>query len=107
MPGESSEVAAIRRVFRQFADRGYSTARIAERLNAKRVPSPGGNGWTARHVRACLRATAYAAPIAFHRKGTRGGKAAGHWVRRSKPGEGIVSAELFARAQERLSNGYH
>ncbi|MCH5376137.1 MAG: recombinase family protein [Planctomycetes bacterium] len=81
-------MAAIRRVFWTFAFRGYSTPRIAKRLNSKHVPSPGGNGWTARHVQACLRATAYAAPIAYQRKKPHGVQTALQWVLRPKPGEG-------------------
>lgn len=97
--GESSEVAAIRGVFREFADLGYSTARIAQALNAKQSPAPGGGPWTTRHVLASLRNKAYAAPIAYCQKKVRGVL---QWVRRPEAGEGIVSAEQFERAQEIL-----
>jgi DNA invertase Pin-like site-specific DNA recombinase len=97
--GEPAQVAAVRRVFREFVDRGYRTARIADGLNAKRIPSPGGSGWNARQVLACLRTEAYANSITYRRKTSRGGNTPDGWVRMPKAREGIISRELFERAQ--------
>lgn len=99
--GEAAKVAAVRRIFREFVDLGYSPARIADGLNAKRIASPRGDRWTARQVLACLRTKSYAARIVYHRKtkSSRGDQ----WVRTKKGGEGVVSVEQFQRAQERLA----
>jgi hypothetical protein len=105
--GDPTEVAAIRRIFHEFVVLGYSTARIADGLNAKRVPSPGGDRWTARHVLACLRNKAYAASIAYRRKEARKtarrGKTPDQWVHTPKAREGLVNGEQFQRAQEMLA----
>jgi len=42
--GEAAKVAAVRRIFREFVDLGYSVAHIADGLNAKRIASPRGQG---------------------------------------------------------------
>jgi DNA invertase Pin-like site-specific DNA recombinase len=99
--GVRTEVTAIRRIFHEFVDLGYSTPRIAAGLNANRIPSPGGDGWTARHVLTCLRTRAYAGRTIFRPKRTQG--APDEWVRTSQGGEGIVSRKQFERAQEILA----
>lgn len=60
--GDDAEVAAIRRIFQEFVDRRYSTARIAEGLNARKVRSPSGGRWNAAQVRDRLRIEAYNRP---------------------------------------------
>jgi hypothetical protein len=104
--GEPAEVAAVRRIFHEFVDLGYSMARIAEGLNAKRVPSPGRGPWSARKVLACLRTKAYASPITYRRKGkrktSRRGKTPDRWVHTPEASEGLISLEQFQRAQEML-----
>jgi hypothetical protein len=98
---------AIRRIFHEFVVLGYSTARIAERLNARRVPPPGGDRWTTRHVLACLRNKAYASPITYRRRRNRrppsGAKTPDGWVHTPKARDGIISQEQFQRAQEMLA----
>jgi DNA invertase Pin-like site-specific DNA recombinase len=101
--GEASEVAAIRRIFHEFVDLGRSPARIASGLNGKRIPSPGGGRWTARHVLGCLRNKVYANPIVYRRKATGRGPTPDRWVRTPKARPGIVSPEQFQRAQEMLA----
>ena len=100
--GEPAEVAAIRRIFREFVDLGYSRAQIAKGLNAKRVPSPSGGPWNARKVLACLRTKAYAKPITYRRKKSRRGKKPDQWVHTPKSRVGLISLEQFERAQEML-----
>ena len=99
--GDAAEVAAVRRIFREFVDLGYSAGRIADGLNAKRFAPPRGDRWTTRQVTACLRNKCYAAPITYRHKKTSRGKA-DQWVRTTKGGDGIVSVEQFQRAQEEL-----
>lgn len=105
--GEPTEVAAIRRIFREFVDRGRSATRIADGLNASRVPSPGGDHWTARHVLACLRNKAYASPITYRRTRNRktpsGASTPDGWVHTPEACDGIISQEQFQRAQEMLA----
>ena len=91
--GEATEVAVVCRIFREFVDLGYSTAHIADGLNAH---------WTARQVLACLRAKSYAAAIIYRRKKKTSQGKADQWVRTTKGGEGVVSVEQFQRAQEKL-----
>jgi hypothetical protein len=101
--GEPAEVAAIRRIFHEFVDLGYPTARIAKGLNAKHVPSPSGSRWLAGHVRTCLRAKAYANRLIYRRKRktSRRGKTSAGWVHTPESSEGIISGQLFERAQSR------
>jgi hypothetical protein len=101
--GEPAQVAAVRRIFREFVELGYRTARIADGLNGKRIPSPGGYRWNARQVLACLRNNAYANPIIYGRKATGRGPTPDRWVRMPKAHPGIVSPEQFQRAQETLA----
>jgi hypothetical protein len=100
--GEPAEVATIRRVFRQFVERGHTPADIAKALNAKRIPSPYGGLWKACHVLTCLRNAAYAKPVRYRRKKARGNEAPDVWVHTPKASVGIVGVELFRRAQQML-----
>jgi DNA invertase Pin-like site-specific DNA recombinase len=100
--GEPAEVAAIRRIFHEFVDRGYSRTQIAAGLNAKRLPSPRGGSWNARQVLACLRTQAYAKPITYRLKKSRRGKTSDQWVRTPKASDGIINLQQFQRAQEIL-----
>ncbi len=98
--GEPAEVAAIRQIFCQFVDLGYTSARIADELNAHGIPAADGKRWTARRVLACLRKQAYAAPINYRSETGRQGQ---RWVRLPEGGQSIVSLEQFERAQEMLA----
>ena len=99
--GEAPKVAAVRRIFREFVDLGYSTAHITEGLNAKRIASPRGDRWTARQVLACLHTKSYAAAILYRRKRKSSRGKADQWmIRTTKRGGGVVSVEQFQRAQE-------
>lgn len=103
--GAPSEVAAIRRIFHQFVNLGYSTGRIARGLNAKRIPPPSGGAWKTRQVLACLRNKAYVGPIAYRHKKTRWTSLGGEsdqWFHTPKARQSIVRLEQFLRAQEML-----
>ena len=100
--GDAAEVAAVRRIFWEFVELGYSTAFIADGLNAKRSASPRGDRWTVRQVQACLRTKSYAATITYRRKAKSSRGKADQWVRTTKGGEGVVSVEQFQRGQEKL-----
>jgi hypothetical protein len=105
VPGEPAEVAAIRRIFHQFVDLGYSTAQIAKGLNAKRISSPTGGNWKARQVLACLRNKAYTGPITYRRRETRGtihGNESDQRIHTPKASQGLISEQQFRRAQEML-----
>ena len=99
--GEAVEVAAVRRIFRDFVDLGYSAAHIADGLNAKRIASPRGDHWTARHVLACIQTKSYAATITYRRKTKSSRGKADQWVRTTKGVVSVVSVEQFQRAQEK------
>lgn len=100
--GDATEVAAVRRIFREFVELGYSTARIADGLNIKRLPPPRGIRWTAREVLACLRNKRYTAPIAYRRKKSTSRGAVDEWVRTNGV-DGVIGVEQFRRAQELLT----
>jgi hypothetical protein len=101
--GDPAEVAAIRRIFRDFVELGHTTPQIAEGLNAKRIPSPGGGPWKARQILACLRTKAYTAPITYRRKKSCRVKTLDQWVHTPEAREGLVSLVQFQRAQEILA----
>lgn len=100
--GEAVEVAAIRRIFREFVDLGHTPARIADGLNADRLAPPRGDRWTTRQVTACLRNKCYSAPLIYRRKKKPSRDTADQWARTSS-GEGLVSVDRFQRAEELLA----
>jgi len=100
--GEATEVAAVRQIFRDFVELGYSTARIADGLNMKRLPPPRGIRWTVREVLACLRNKRYTAPIAFRRKKSTSRGVVDEWARTNGM-DGVIGVEQFRRAQELLT----
>jgi len=101
--GEAAKVAAVRRIFREYVDLGYSTARIADGLNAKRIAAPREDRWTVRQVLACLRAKSHAATITYRRKTKPSRGKADQWFRATKGSERVVSVEQFQRTQEMLA----
>jgi len=105
--GDATEVAVIQRIFHEFVELGHSEYRIAERLNAEGIASPGGRRWGAGSVLGRLRTEAYIGTILYNRtsvklKTPRRVNPPEEWVRTPEAFEGIISIEQFLRAQEIL-----
>jgi DNA invertase Pin-like site-specific DNA recombinase len=103
--GDPAEVAVIQRIFHEFVELRYSEYRIAEGLNSDGVPSPANQRWSAGMVVERLQNEKYAGTMIYNQtsqklKTPRQTNASEHWVRTPGAFEGIVSYELFARAQQ-------
>ncbi len=65
--GPDEEVVVIRRIFHEFVEERHSEHRIAEKLNADGIPSPGGRLWTGGLVVNRLRNERYAGTLIYNR----------------------------------------
>ena len=85
----------------------HSEHRIAERLNADGIPSPGGRLWTGGLVVNRLRNERYAGTLLYNRTTQKLKTPTRHnppeeWIRTPHAFEGIISEEQFQKAQELL-----
>ncbi|MFO0915214.1 MAG: recombinase family protein [Pirellulales bacterium] len=105
--GDPAQVAVIQRIFHEFVDLGYSEYKIAERLNADGIPSPGGRRWGAGGVLGRLRNESYIGTLTYNKtsqklKTPRHDNPPEKWIRTPEAFDGIISFEQFTRAQEVL-----
>jgi DNA invertase Pin-like site-specific DNA recombinase len=106
-PGEKSEVAVVRQIFRWFVKGNLQPKDIASALNADEVPSPGGQRWTPTSIRSILSNEQYAGTIVYNK--TRQKLQAptrrnpkDKWVRKPGAFECVVEREVFDSAQQML-----
>jgi hypothetical protein len=104
----------VRRIFERYAD-GVSTKQVAAELNAEKVRAPyDGRGWGHTTIRAMLRNERYVGRFVWNRRKWARSARTGKRVYRMRPiGEhvehwlpelAIVSEELWARVQARVSS---
>jgi len=100
VPGPAAEVETVRRIFRLYAESGWSAERIAKRLNAEGAPpGEGVRAWRPNRIRLMLRNEVYAGTHAY-RSGGRWGYG-GEVVRRHDACEPLVDRPLWEAAQAR------
>ncbi len=105
--GDAHEARIVQRIFHEFVELGYSEFRIAERLNAEGIRSPGAGRWGAGSVLARLKNETYVGTLLYNRtsqklKTPRRANPPDKWVRTPEAFEGIISPEQFLQAQEIL-----
>jgi DNA invertase Pin-like site-specific DNA recombinase len=105
--GDPAQVATIQRIFHEFVENGHSEYKIAEGLNQDGVLSPGGRRWGAGSVLSRIRNETYLGTLLYNKTSKKLKTPSVHnpvekWIRTPDAFEGIISDELFARAQEIL-----
>lgn len=103
-PGAKDEVRMVRKVFRLYADKGWSPRRIAEYLNKSKVPSLRHRHWHPATIRTMLMNEKYIGVAHFNHT-TRKLRTpvevndASKWIRTPGAYKPLISRALFARAQ--------
>lgn len=109
IPGPAEEVAVVNRIFREFADEHLNPNSLASRLNKESIPFLRGAKWKANTIRILLQDPHYigmqvwgrtTAPLSTTVKKL----PLEHWQVHANAFQGIVSHELFVRAQEAFAN---
>lgn len=108
VPGPANEVRIVQRIFREYADEKRSLTRIANRLNEEAVPFVQGGKWTITTVLHALERPQYMGVHVWGRttaflSGPAKKVGSENWAVCPKAFQPIISAELFDRAQKRLS----
>jgi DNA invertase Pin-like site-specific DNA recombinase len=103
-PGPRSEVRTVRRIFNDFVVRRKSRTEIAAELNANNITTTRGNRWNVFSVHKLLTNEKYIGHNVFNRGSFKLSKQhvlnpPDTWIRRDNAFKGIVSAEVFAKAQ--------
>jgi hypothetical protein len=110
--GPPSELKIVRRIFESFVVRKKSRTQIANDLNAAGIKNALGNRWSMQAIDDILRNEKYIGNIVYGRGSVKLGQKRVNnppetWVRREKALKGIVSPELFAKAQQRIAACLH
>lgn len=104
-PGNSKEVAVVRRIFEEFTHQRQDEQNIADGLNRSRIPSAGGAKWDVLKVRTILMNEIYAGTMIYNKSTQRllsppRRNPREDWIRTPEAFRGIVSGKLFERAQD-------
>lgn len=102
-PGDAHAVAVVTRIFDAFV-RGTVEIEIAETLRKDRIPSPGGASWDAGKVRHILQNEMYTGTLVYNKTTQRllaktRPNPRDQWIRTPNAFNGIVSREVFDKAQ--------
>lgn len=108
VPGPANEVRIVQRIFKEYADEKRSLTYIANRLNDEGVPFVQGGKWTTNTVCHALERPQYMGMHVWGRttaflSGPAKKVASDKWAVCPNAFRPIISAELFERAQKRLS----
>jgi DNA invertase Pin-like site-specific DNA recombinase len=104
-PGDKKEQNVIRQIFNEFVYERKTQKEIAEMLNQKAIPSPGGRTWADGNVRAVLRNELYVGTMVYNKTASRlQSKTKKNpkelWIRTEDAFDGVVDKEAFYRAQK-------
>jgi DNA invertase Pin-like site-specific DNA recombinase len=107
-PGPASEVKTVRRIFRSFASQGKCVADIALELNADQLRTSRGNPWTGQAVDKILANEKYIGNVLFNRASRKLqqrliSNPPEMWIRRNNALKPIIAPEIFAKAQQIIS----
>jgi DNA invertase Pin-like site-specific DNA recombinase len=105
IPGPEEEQAIVREIYERFVARGESERRIADNLNARGIKTDLGRDWTRGVVHQILTNEKYVGHNVYHRTSFKLKRKHVHnprdmWIRADNAFAPVVSAEVFARAQE-------
>jgi hypothetical protein len=95
VPGPGTEVAAVKEVFHNFAERQWGLRKIARNLNGKRVPSPSGGAWSVGQVQMIISNPVYGG------KAVRNSRASRTPITTKSDVLPLVSKKLFDQANKR------
>jgi hypothetical protein len=112
VPGPAEEVAAVRRIFREFADELRNVDSIAERLNRDGVRYHRGASWKPDSLRIILQDSRYIGMQVWGRTSSFLSSPVqplplSKWVVYPNACEPIISRELYLRAQQVFANFTH
>ena len=106
-PGDSQEIAVVKRIFRWFVTGKLGPKEIAAALNADEILSPAGRLWTTSCIRNVLNNELYAGTMVYNKTSQKLQSARKQnpkevWIRKEGAFECIVERELFDSAQQML-----
>ena len=107
--GDDAEVRTIRHIFQEFTDGGHRESAIADRLNRRGIPSPGGGAWDSAKVRHVLTNEVYIGTLVYNKttqKLKTPCRANPHdeWIKKLEAFEPVVDKDVFDSAQEILQH---
>jgi DNA invertase Pin-like site-specific DNA recombinase len=105
--GPKSEVAVVRRIYREFIVDRFNTRKIARGLSSDQIPAPGKFGWQHYLVEGVLKNETYIGTAVYNRTSKRLSSGCSvnssvKWIRRERAFEALVSREDFAAAAARI-----
>lgn len=105
VPGPPEEIAIVRRIYRDYVERGMGRVTIAAALNREGVRSESGRPWSGAVVKCVLFSEKYVGDSVWGRQSFKLQIARQHnapetWARFEGAFEGIVSRTLFEKAQK-------
>lgn len=108
VPGPPEEQRVVRRIFRDFAIKKKSRTEIANELNAEGICNARGRPWSMQTIDDVLRNEKYIGHNIYNRRSCKlAQKAVANppemWIRHENAFKGIVSPDIFARAQTVLA----
>lgn len=107
-PGDTVQVATIRRIFREFTETLRSLHDIAQGLNRDGIRSPGGGDWDRSKVRHILLNELYIGTLVYNRTSQKLKTPTRHnpqsdWVKTADAFESLVERNAFERAQHLIA----
>jgi DNA invertase Pin-like site-specific DNA recombinase len=112
-PGPEFEIKTVQRIYRLFTQDRFSETQIATELNNERITAEAGRLWTRGMVHELLTNEKYIGNNIYNRTSTKLQRprvlnSPEHWVRRDGAYQPVVEADLFAAAQQIISErDYH
>lgn len=105
--GDEQQVAAVKRIFREFTETLRTTREIAHDLNCDGIKSPSGGAWDGARVRRILHNEQYAGTMIYNKTTQKLKTPTRHnpksaWVKTDRAFASIVDREIFQKAQQVL-----
>lgn len=109
VPGPSSEIKVVRRIFNWFVTDKKNRSEIASELNAAGIRNARGKLWSMLTISNTLRNEAYIGHLVYNRRSQKLGEKQIKnppeiWIRRDNAFRPIIAPMLFAKAQKRLAD---
>lgn len=109
MPADNDEPGIVNDIFSRFVHEMMNETQIASSLNNRGIPSPSGKTWKSDSVRRILNDPQYTGAVVYNRTSQklhtrRVNNPRDEWIITPNAFDGIVGAELFQLARERLES---
>ena len=95
IPGPRHEIDIVNQIFRLYAEKSYSSEKIATALNECRISGEDGRPWTRHIIRRMVTNPKYIGANAAKLRSCRVQNRPDMWIRRDDAFEAIVNRELF------------